>query len=148
LTLTLAKRTIPSVVSPSYRGLCALLGALALTACVRPEPASARQLRDRAAFELGCPGSALELVRIDESTGGVIGCGRRVVYIEKCDDRCRWSFDREAPHPTWGGWATASPMMRPTETPFRTTTTVRTSPEEDAEWRARVPRLLADEPGF
>lgn len=116
-------------------------------ACARPEPATAAQLRDRAAFELGCPASSLELVRIDESTGGVMGCGRRAVYIERCDDRCRWSFDREAPAPAWGGWVTVAPVRPQRDNPF-VTTTLRTAPEPESEWRARVPPLLEDEPGF
>jgi hypothetical protein len=118
-------------------------------ACAPARPATAAELRSRAAFELGCPASSLELVRIDESTGGVMGCGRRVVYIERCDDRCRWSFDREAPAPTWGGWATAAPVAGhpPRQHPF-VTTTVRTAPEPESEWRERVPPLLDDEPGF
>ena len=122
-----------------------LAATAAALGCARPEPATAMDLRNRASFELGCPASALELVRIDDATGGVVGCGRRVVYVEKCEDRCRWAFDRESPPPAWGGWSLAVPGAA--NGPFRTTT-LRSSPERESEWRARVPGLLEDEPGF
>src|SRR5690554_2247177 len=46
--------------------------------------ASDAQLRKRAAFDLDCPETTLELVEIDERTRGVRGCEQRVTYVELC----------------------------------------------------------------
>ncbi len=79
-------------------------------------------------------------MRIDQTTGGVIGCGRRAVYVERCEGRaCRWEFDREVPLP----YAAA-----------RSYATVRTLPhvprlaEKPEQWRRRIPGLVDDQPGF
>ncbi|MCA9593917.1 MAG: hypothetical protein KC776_11420 [Myxococcales bacterium] len=114
-------------------------GAMAVVTagCAASAPATAGQLRSRAAFELACPPEALTLVRIDETTGGVFGCGRRVVYVERCEGRaCSWAFDREVPVP-----------------PMRSYAHVHTLPRapglaQDSEWRRRIPGLVDDQPGF
>ncbi len=106
----------------------------ALAACERPPPATAQGLHNRAAFELGC--SEVGLVRIDEATAGVWGCGRRVIYVEACDeDHCRWVIEREVPPPS-----VAFPYPRLPERPA-----IVRKPDE---WRARVPALIDDDPGF
>jgi hypothetical protein len=142
------------------RALAPLCLAALLSACERPAPASAHQLRSRAAFELGCPPEQLELIRIDQTTGGVIGCGRRVVYVESCrgSQRCSWSFDREAPPAGWGAWTPAPASPRVSSVPVAEPP--RASPYPPAalapgdgaegvpEWKERVPRLLRDDPGF
>lgn len=38
------------------------------------------ELRDRAAFELGCPTASLEVAPIGMTTAGVTGCAKRAVY--------------------------------------------------------------------
>jgi hypothetical protein len=138
------------------RFLIAVSASAAACACTRPEPATAQQLRARAAFELGCAPEALVLVRIDESTGGVAGCGRRVVYVESCREgrSCRWTYDREAPPPATGGWSQPPSVATspPRPSPYPGPSAPRQSPypeaEAESQWRERVPRLIRDDPGF
>lgn len=103
--------------------------------CTRPAPATAQALHNRAAFELGC--ADLMLVKIDDQSAGVWGCGRRVIYQETCEnDRCHWVIEREVPPPV-----------------VYTTQTIPVAPNEPIvrksdEWRARIPALAEDQPGF
>jgi hypothetical protein len=43
------------------------------------------QLRARAAYDLSCSESKLDIVEIDERTRGVKGCGQRATYVESCE---------------------------------------------------------------
>lgn len=56
-----------------------------------------RRLVNRAAFDLDCTTEPLTIIRIDEATRGVSGCGRQATYVEICDGpwdnvwrRCTW----------------------------------------------------------
>jgi hypothetical protein len=143
-----------------FRALVPLCSMLGVVGCARPEPATAQQLRARAGFELGCPAEELELVQLDRSTGGVIGCGRRVVYVESCSSgpSCTWSFDREAPAIGWGAWpqpARRSPGMNgypgeepPRASPYAPAARAAEEYEPDPEWRNSVPRKFREDPGF
>ncbi len=130
----------------SILALCAF--GLLLGCQLRREPATADQLRARAAFELGCPPEYLALIRIDEPTGGVTGCGRRVLYVETCDrsGRCRWTYDREAGAPAFAGVQAPHPGAYGRPSPYAAS--VPSPYVDDEEWRERVPNLLRDEPGF
>jgi hypothetical protein len=49
-------------------------------------------------FDLGCPANALQLHHIDRRTKAVLGCGRRLIYVESCESRglrreCTWMLD-------------------------------------------------------
>ncbi|MFO0612640.1 MAG: hypothetical protein U0414_08640 [Polyangiaceae bacterium] len=46
--------------------------------------ATAEQLRTRAAFDLQCTQTQLEVVELDSRTRGVRGCGQQATYIESC----------------------------------------------------------------
>lgn len=59
------------------------LGASLLLSCATMG-ASDDQLRARAAFDLDCPETSLELVEIDARTRGVRGCDQRLTYVEQC----------------------------------------------------------------
>jgi hypothetical protein len=128
----------------SSRSLLVLAAAALAAGCASAAPATAGQLRARAAFELSCSPEQLALVRIDPTTGGVIGCGRRAVYVERCSDRgCSWAFDREVPLP-------GAPAYAPT----RSYANVHALPhvprlaEDPDQWRRRIPGLVDDQPGF
>jgi hypothetical protein len=54
---------------------------LSLVAC---GGATADQLRARAAFDLNCPQSQVNVVELDERTRGVRGCGQQATYVENC----------------------------------------------------------------
>jgi hypothetical protein len=47
--------------------------------------ATTEQLMRRASFDLACAESSLTQVKIDNQTEGVIGCGKRAVYVVSCD---------------------------------------------------------------
>jgi hypothetical protein len=59
--------------------------------------ATANQLTARASFDLSCPSGTLHYKRIDDRTQGVLGCGKRAIYIESCDG----PRDRVATGCTW-----------------------------------------------
>jgi len=67
---------------------CAALASMASAGPThqRPSPADVNTLRERAAFDLGCPESQLQLHQIDDRTSGVSGCGRQATYILMCDN--------------------------------------------------------------
>jgi hypothetical protein len=46
--------------------------------------ATTDQLAARASFDLGCPKEKLDIVRLDDRTRGVTGCGQKVTYVESC----------------------------------------------------------------
>lgn len=78
-----------------------ILCGLALSACVTgPQPLE--KLRARSAFDLQCDPKKVRLVYIDDSTQGAIGCGQRLVYVERCDDpyrmvgTCTWVLNSDS----------------------------------------------------
>ena len=74
-----------------------MLGAAASAlGCAGTAPgATLAQLQNRAVFDLGCPGYQLGVYSVDSRTKAVTGCGRRLVYVESCQDirgeqACTW----------------------------------------------------------
>lgn len=67
-----------------------------LGACTPTKRATLDQLRVRSAFDLGCPQQMITLHYVDQRTRGVVGCGRRLAYLESCDQsgRCTWQLDQ------------------------------------------------------
>jgi hypothetical protein len=66
--------------------------------------ASPADLPARASFDLNCPTTELRQHRLDESTYGVVGCGRRATYVSSCNGQpgdmttqCRWIMNGEGP---------------------------------------------------
>jgi hypothetical protein len=70
--------------------------------------ASQDQLTRRAWFDLGCSAKELKYTRIDYLTVGVVGCGKRAIYVESCDGprsrletMCTWVINGQIePHAT------------------------------------------------
>jgi hypothetical protein len=91
----------------SSRIVLALVAALSTSACAAPQRAALPQLQQRAVFDLGCPPQQLALYHIDARTKAVAGCGRQLVYLERCDsgagDVCSWELD--SPSAAQGFWA-------------------------------------------
>jgi len=94
---------------------CVALGALGvlLGACVSPRPATVGQLQTRAAFDLVCAPQQLQIYPLGARSRGVIGCGRRLAYVEVCDDFhgraiCSWMLSS----PAW-----VQPTIAPAPTP-------------------------------
>lgn len=58
--------------------------------------ASSAKLIKRAAFDLDCPVSNIEIVDLDGLSKGVKGCGKRATYVESCSvpsraaNTCTW----------------------------------------------------------
>jgi len=79
-------------------GVLAGLGSLGGCA-VQPAPAaSPYQLQLRSSFDLGCPYAWVRIYQLDERTRGAEGCGRRLTYVETCEqqrgvERCAWMAD-------------------------------------------------------
>ena len=61
----------------------AILLSLALSACV--SGGTVQQLRRRAAYDMDCSASSLQLDKLDAKTTGVRGCGKKAVYVKICD---------------------------------------------------------------
>jgi hypothetical protein len=96
-------------------GLAPMLGA-----CFPGPAAKVQQLRARASFEMQCSAKDLRVVDMDEQTKGVEGCGRRLTYVEMCDERpdgwhCTWVINsppcavgpplsRQSPPPAESWW--------------------------------------------
>jgi hypothetical protein len=115
--------------------LTLVVGGSLLGCSSRPDPATGGALRKRATFELSC--NYVELTRIDGTTAGVWGCGRRAVYLHTCNDYvCRWTIERELPATRVGYTLPPEPAV------------VRTVVPPPDEWRKRIPALSDDEPGF
>jgi hypothetical protein len=87
----------------SWRWRLGVLGLCGLSACLPLTPATTRQLASRAAFDLSCSTTELQIYQLDGRTRGVLGCGRRLVYVEMCDRQrepaCVWLVDTP---PTYG----------------------------------------------
>ena len=65
--------------------------------------ATTDQLRARAAFDLQCEEAQLSVVKIDERTQGVRGCGQQATYVESCDGpkggtstECTWVMNTDS----------------------------------------------------
>lgn len=75
-----------------------ILAALLYGGCAKPRPASPAALAARAAFDLSCGQQRIQIYPLDPRTRGVAGCGRRLTYVEVCDDfrgraSCRWRLE-------------------------------------------------------
>jgi hypothetical protein len=65
------KRAIPVLVGvPCALVSCASVGA--------------GDVRVRAAWDLGCDPSNLQVVEIDSETRGISGCGKKATYVQQC----------------------------------------------------------------
>ena len=95
----------PVIALARRSGLIAI-ATVALGACMGPVPATLPQLQTRAALDLNCPPSMLQLYHIGARTKGVAGCNRHLVYVESCqgERECAWVLDNP---PAGGGWVTA-----------------------------------------
>jgi hypothetical protein len=70
-----------------------VFGALCLSGC----GASPSQLRDRAAFDLNCSQSELQVTEIDKRTRGVRGCGQQATYVQSCEGGlCTWVLNTDS----------------------------------------------------
>ena len=72
--------------------------ALSCLGCASGPRADLRSLQYRSMFDLGCPAQGLELYHVDRRTKAVVGCGRRLVYVESCESfgtkrECTWMLD-------------------------------------------------------
>jgi hypothetical protein len=70
--------------------LCAAFFAVAAVGCAASNPENV--LRVRAANDLDCSTNAVHIVIIDDRTRSVRACGKRVTYVQSCDDAfsCTW----------------------------------------------------------
>jgi hypothetical protein len=83
------------------------LAALALLTVCSCGGATDDQLRARAAFDMSCPRQQIELVRLDDRTTGVSGCGQKATYVESCGmidgyggkHDCTWVLNTDARRP-------------------------------------------------
>lgn len=83
----------------AHHGLAAIVSAAVLSgaACAITYPVPRDRLLNRAAYDLECPKEALHVIKLDEDTRAVQGCGHRVTYVLVCDApvdnvlrRCAW----------------------------------------------------------
>lgn len=70
-------------------------GALCGLAACTPKGASVDQLMSRATFDFDCPRPELQIHELGDMARGVTGCGRRLTYVEVCENRvdgmhCTW----------------------------------------------------------
>lgn len=91
--------------APSLRGsrwqqvvAAVLLGGLAVSCTPTAFRASPLQLQNRATYDLACPPYSLTMRQLDERTRMVMGCGRRLLYVEDCQairgrTACTWKLD-------------------------------------------------------
>ena len=63
----------------------------------------------RASFDLQCPAEQLQTTRLGNNTEGVVGCGQRATYVNKCpnpsqalasvgEDQCPWLLNGDTAH--------------------------------------------------
>ncbi len=79
-----------------------VIPAIVLLAC--GGGASEGQLRTRASFDMSCAQNQLQVVQIDDTTRGVMGCGRRHTYVQDCEREgafgwsagCTWILNKTA----------------------------------------------------
>ena len=48
-----------------------------------------KKVRARASFDLSCPKNKLKVNKIDKSTFGAVGCGKKASYIPNESESCR-----------------------------------------------------------
>lgn len=105
--------------------------ALLLAACAGPG-ATAEQLKARATFDLECPEPEVQVHDLGARVRGVVGCGRRLSYVEVCETRpdgthCAWVInapawaygppaDKRPPTPA-GTWMYTTPPPQPSAPP-------------------------------
>ena len=94
-----------------------LVLALGGVAC-GPAGATQEQLLARATFDLECPAPQVQVQDLGVRQRGVLGCGRRLSYVEVCEQRvdgnhCAWVINA-AP------WAYGPPMNKRPPTPPKT----------------------------
>ena len=96
-----------------------VLVAVAAFACATPQRANLAHLQYRAVFDLACPAQSLALYHIDERTKAVMGCGKQLVYVERCDqgagNTCSWELD--SPSLAQGQWPQPAPATSPPPQP-------------------------------
>lgn len=95
----------------------ALVLSLAGVGC-GPVGATQDQLLARATFDLECPAPQVQVQDLGNRQRGVVGCGRRLSYVEVCEQRvdgnhCAWVINA-AP------WAYGPPMNKRPPTPPKT----------------------------
>lgn len=94
--------------------------------------ASMSSLRSRAAFDLKCNETDLQIVDLDGRTKGVSGCGARGVYVEDCQrtwantSSCTWVLNSSELPPAGMRDATPPPTL-PTTIPTAEPTTATTT---------------------
>jgi hypothetical protein len=134
-----------------------LYAPFALLACAAPQRANLAYLQYRAVFDLGCPAQSLALYHIDERTKAVNGCGKQLVYIERCDqgagNTCSWELD--SPTFAQGQWTQPPPAPAVAATPAPRQRTIPTElfggsratvPQRDANSRAAPTELFPPQP--
>lgn len=110
-----------------FESTAALGFALLLAACAGPG-ATAEQLKARATFDLECPEPEVQVHDLGARVRGVVGCGRRLSYVEVCETRpdgthCAWVInapawsygppaDKRPPTPA-GTWMYTTPPPQP-----------------------------------
>ncbi|MEM1033543.1 MAG: hypothetical protein AAGN82_24625, partial [Myxococcota bacterium] len=80
--------------------------------------ASPEQLLSRATFDLECPAPEVRVRDLGDRQRGVEGCGRRLAYVEVCEQRpdgshCAWVINASP-------WAYGPPMNKRPPTPAGT----------------------------
>lgn len=76
--------------------------ALGLASCVVHSDRSHEWVRQRASDDLRCPKGQITVHHYTKypKKKGVVGCGHRVTYVERCQgNRCWWEQDPNAPPP-------------------------------------------------
>ncbi len=76
----------------------AVVAAGVAAGCAPVQRANPKVLYNRASYDIGCPQQSLQVYQLDGRTHAVSGCGRRLVYLERCDsalgrDACTWVVD-------------------------------------------------------
>jgi hypothetical protein len=69
-----------------------------IVGCARPPAATVPQLLRRASFDLQCPYPFVAIEPLDRLAKVASGCGRRLVYLEQCQQvtegyACTWRVD-------------------------------------------------------
>jgi hypothetical protein len=106
---------------PASAGMTRLIanamGLMSVWGCAGPG-ASAEQLMARATFDLECPQPQVQIHDLGDRVRGVVGCDRRLSYVEVCETRpdgthCAWVINAPA-------WAYGPPLDKRPPTPAGT----------------------------
>ena len=101
-------------------GGLALLGSCAVASAPAASP---YELELRSAFDLDCPAAWVHTYQLDERTVGAAGCGRRLTYVETCEqergaERCTWVADgASALERAMSAYAACAPKPQPSAAP-------------------------------